>query len=61
MSGGRSNLVDISGEIHGETDRAFRFFDGAQTVWLPKSFCEWDANDKTMAMPEWLANEKGLI
>jgi hypothetical protein len=53
--------VDVTGEIHAETDRAYQFFDGVRTVWLPKSQCEWDATDKTMAMPEWLATEKELI
>jgi len=57
----KSDLVDIAGEIRGETDAAYRFFDGARTVWLPKSQVEWDADDKTMAMPEWLATEKELI
>lgn len=56
-----SDLVDIAGEIKGETDAAYRFFDGVRTVWLPKSQVEWDADDKTMAMPEWLATEKELI
>ena len=51
----------IAGEIQGETDRAYRFFDGIRTVWLPKSNCEWDQDDKTMAMPGWLAKEKELI
>lgn len=57
----RSNIIDVAGEIVGETDRAFRFYDGKETVWLPKSQCEWDKDDKTMAMPEWLAEEKGLV
>jgi hypothetical protein len=57
----RSDLVDVAGEVRGETDKAFRFFDGAKEVWLPKSQCEWDADDRTMAVPEWLATEKGLI
>lgn len=57
----KSNLVDIDGEVRGETDKAYRFFDGTQTVWLPKSQCEWDANDKIMTMQEWLAIDKGLI
>ena len=56
-----SDLVDIAGEVRGETDAALRFFDGERTVWLPKSQCEWDASDKTMAMPEWLAKERELI
>jgi hypothetical protein len=57
----KSDLVDVAGEVRGETDKAYRFFDGAQTVWLPKSQCEWDADYKTMAMPAWLAQDKGLI
>lgn len=58
---GRSDLVDIAGEIRAETDKAYQFYDGAVTVWLPKSQCEWDPDDKTMAMPEWLATERGLV
>ena len=57
----RSDLVDVAGEVRGETEKAYRFFDGAKEVWLPKSQCEWDSGDRTMAVPEWLANEKGLI
>jgi hypothetical protein len=57
----KSDLTDVAGEVCGETDKAYRFFDGKRTVWLPKSQCEWDANDKTMAMPEWLAKDKELI
>lgn len=59
----KSDLVDIAGELVKpfETDLAYRFFDGERTVWLPKSQCEWDARDKVMTMPEWLAMDKGLI
>ena len=59
----RRELVDIAGELVApfETDKAYRFFDGVRTVWLPKSQCEWDANDKTMTMPSWLAEDKELI
>lgn len=53
--------MDIAGELRGETDKAYRFHDGARTVWLPKSQCEWDPDDKTMAMPEWLAKDEELI
>jgi hypothetical protein len=55
-----SDLVDIPGEVQGETDKAYRFYDGRITVWLPKSQCEWDAYEHTMAVPEWLATAKGL-
>jgi hypothetical protein len=60
---GESDLVDIAGELVEpfETGKAYRFFDGDRTVWLPKSQCQWDADDKTMAMPEWLAKKRGLI
>jgi hypothetical protein len=33
----RSDLVDVAGEIQGETSGAYRFYDGDRTVWLPKS------------------------
>lgn len=62
MSGnGRSNLIDVAGQLKHETQAAYLFFDGSQEVWLPKSQCEWDSSDKTMTMPEWLAKDKGLI
>lgn len=57
----RNTLVDISGEIKGETERAYRFYNGQTTVWLPKSQCEYYDDERTMKMPHWLATEKGLI
>ena len=56
-----NELTDISGEIRGETERAYRFYDGAKTEWIPKSMCEWDEETSTMTMPTWLAEEKGFI
>jgi hypothetical protein len=62
-SSDRNMLVDISGELVPplETEKAWRFFDGARTVWLPKSQCEWDPDGKVMVMPVWLAKDKELI
>ena len=63
MSGGevtRSNLVDISAQIRGETERGLKLFDGARTEWVPKSQVE-NNGDGTFAMPEWLAKDKGFI
>ena len=57
---GRSDLVDIAAELRGETDKAFRLYDGARTEWVPKSQVE-NNEDGTFAMPEWLAKEKGFI
>jgi hypothetical protein len=56
----RSDIIDISGEKRGETEKAIRWFDGKQTVWLPKSQIEVN-DDGTVSLPEWLAREKGLI
>lgn len=56
-----SALVDISGEVRGETEKAYRFYDGRELCWLPKSQVEWDEDSGTMVCPEWLAKEKGLI
>jgi hypothetical protein len=54
-------LLDIEGEVRGETEKAWRFHDGKVTVWMPKSQCEWNEDDKVMTVPEWLATDKGLI
>ncbi len=57
----RSDLVDIAAEKRGETEKAFRLFDGKVTEWVPKSQVEENTEDGTFAMPEWLAKEKGFI
>ncbi len=56
----RSDIVDIAGEKRGETEKAIRWFDGKRTEWVPKSQVE-DNGDGTIAMPEWLAKDKGFI
>ena len=57
----RSDLVDIAAEKRGETEKAFRLFDGTRTEWVPKSQVEENIDDGTFAMPEWLAKEKGFL
>jgi len=62
------HLVEVQGELCGETESAYHFvIDGKSTdeaVWLPKSLCEWSAEDNAtdgvMTLPEWLANKEGL-
>ena len=61
MSRRDSAMIDIAGEIRAETAKAFQFFDGDTVVWLPKSQCRWNPDDRTMAVPEWLATEKELV
>lgn len=61
---GRSDLIDISGEIRIDRERAVLFFDGDKEVWLPKSLIEIERKERGLfeiTLPEWLALEKGLI
>ena len=60
MTTGRSDLVDVTADVRGETDAAYRIDNGSITVWVPKSQVEKN-DDGTFTMPEWLALEKGLI
>jgi RNase P/RNase MRP subunit p29 len=53
-------LVDIAGELRGETGKAYRIFDGAKTEWVPKSQAQLN-DDGTFTMPKWLAKERGFI
>ena len=54
-------LVDIAAELRHETLKAWLIFDGDQEVWVPKSLVEYNKDDKTFTMPEWLAKKMGLI
>ena len=56
----KTSLVDIDAELRGETEKAFRLFDGDRTEWVPKSQVENNGDD-TFTMPEWLATEKGFV
>jgi hypothetical protein len=62
MPNGRSDIIDIACVIIHETERAWLIDAGTDdNVWIPKSIGEHDPTDDTIAMPEWLAIEKGLI
>lgn len=56
----KSDLFDLAGEIRGETEKAYRLYDGKKSEWVPKSYVE-NNGDGTFTMPEWLAKEKGFI
>ena len=56
----KRELIDIAAEIHGESPKAWRLFDGTKTEWVPKSQVEQNP-DGTFTMPKWLAQEKGFI
>lgn len=57
--------VEIAVEVRRETTAALLVFDGKTECWIPKSQIsdqsETDGKIETIFIPEWLANEKGLI
>lgn len=65
----KSNLIDIDGAIHHETEDAILFSDTAirdDAVWLPKSRIEFEQCDRWLnhfrvTMPTRLAIDKGLV
>jgi hypothetical protein len=60
MSASVEKLVDIEAEIRGETEKAYRIYDGKTTDWVPKRYVELN-EDQTITMPLWLAAEKGFV
>lgn len=62
-------LIDVECELRGETDKAWRIYDGKTTDWVPKSQVELSKaetatpkqNDYVATMPIWLAQDKGFI
>lgn len=62
LDNSKSDLIDIACIIVTETEKAYLIDHGAKAkVWVPKSQCEYDENDKTLALPKWLAKDKGII
>lgn len=60
---GKRDLVDVSVELRSKTPSglAYIIFDGDKEHTVPVSQCTWDPDAKTMSMPEWLAEDRGLI
>lgn len=65
----RSDLIDIEMMIHAETEKAVRVSDDGDrenAVWLAKKHVEFERDieigrRQTLTMPQWLAEEKGLV
>lgn len=63
----RSNVIDIDGAIEARTGKAVLFHTGnrEEAAWLPLSQVEVEETGVggivTVTLPEWLAQEKGLI
>ena len=58
-------MIEITLEVHHETDEAYLVSDGDEREWIPKSqvkvLAEIDVDYVEVEMPEWLAKEKGFI
>ena len=64
MPSGKSDLIDITGQVAAGTDKAVLFNDGTRSVWLPRSQIEVAPAGHDLVevtLPEWLAHEQGLI
>ena len=60
--GAKSSKVECSGLIQHETPKAWLVDFGTKNpVWVPKSMATHDEHEQTFTMPEWLANEKGIL
>jgi len=63
----KSDLVDLTMQLHVETPKAIRVSDdgdAAKAVWLPLSQIEFERKPRgivIVTLPEWLAIEKGLV
>jgi len=63
----KSNIIDISVEVTARTAKAVLVHQGDKedAVWLPLSQIEIEpsgiAGIETVTLPEWLAQDKGLI
>lgn len=61
----KSNLAEITVERRHETASAILVSDGEMQVWLPKSQIEiaesGDGRTIVVTLPQWIAEEKGLV
>ena len=59
-SGDEDRMIELSGEIKQQTERAIQWGDGSRTIWLPRSQIEViDAN--AIQCRYWVAKKAGLI
>lgn len=64
---GKSDLIDITMQLHAETSKAVLVSDDGdktKAIWLPLSQVEIDRKADgvvIVTMPEWLATQRGLV
>ena len=61
-----NELIEFCGELKHETEKAYLVYDGEDEIWLPKSQCQGISQESggdvwEFLIPEWLAEEKGII
>lgn len=66
MTAANDSTAELKLEVRGETDRAWRVFDGDIECWLPKSQVDPEQGTKVggtheFLVPQWLAEERGLV
>lgn len=55
------DIIEVEATLVSQTENAFLLDNGGhQKIWVPKSLVEYDG-DGVFQMPEWLAENKGLI
>jgi len=55
-------MIDFQIDVFvGESDDAWGCMLDGKLIWFPKSECEFDEDDMTISVPEWLAENEGLI
>jgi hypothetical protein len=67
MGAAKSDLVDLTMQLHAETEKAVLVSDDgeeAKAIWLPLSQVEIERKAKgvvVVTLPEWLATQRGLV
>lgn len=63
MVNGGSNIVDVRYDeikVDDERHKSVLFSIGGKDVWLPRSLIEIDEAGKTVALPQWKAEQEGI-
>jgi hypothetical protein len=62
MSEHATEPIDLDfDDVEFETEEAWLLVIGNLLKWLPKNQCSLDRDEKTVAVPEWLAIREGLV
>jgi hypothetical protein len=51
-------MVEVTGQVLGASEKGLKFYDGSKTCWLPRSRCR--ETEAGLLVERWLAEKKGL-